>query len=174
MVSLPTAFTAAQKWASAVPTAFLRFDAETAATAMTEHVTSGPSTTAGAGNGLFARKDISAHDVIATVKGRRRSLLSCFFFVKDFSHVFTLSAGHLLVPDPDDVVQFANHHFDESGRNADLDRDPRTATITLVALRDIRRGEEIFVRYHDRHLKSQSWVGHQFPEAGTSCPSAPS
>ncbi|HVZ46148.1 MAG TPA: SET domain-containing protein-lysine N-methyltransferase [Ramlibacter sp.] len=154
------AFTVTQRIAAALPTLFFRFDAEPGAIQprVTDRTVQRRSTLPDAGNGLFCRRDIGKDEVISTVKGRKRSLFACFFFVRSFSHVFTLSPGFVLIPDRDDVVQLANHNFDDAAINAYFLREPSAACVKLVALRDLREGEEIFVKYHDRYLKSQTWA----------------
>ena len=106
-----------------------------------------PSSIEAAGNGLFTNVDINEGDDISQFTGRLISKRDANRLTGERSHyLIQLSRGRTLdVYDSDCLARFANDSMDDR-INAEI-QEGNNATCWLVALRDIKAGEEIFCSY---------------------------
>ena len=122
----------------------------------------------GGGDGLFASVDFAAGAWLGEYRGRVLSLLQATQLVdRDYlmggfglnAHVdarFAMNAPG----------RYVNDNFDKSKLNARFDKDKAAKKATLVATRDIRRGEEIYASYGESYWRARG----RCPETGRPLP----
>ena len=110
-----------------------------------------------AGDGLFASVDREAGTVLGEYRGRVLSLLQATR-LKDRDYLmggFGLNAhvdARFALTAPG---RYVNDNFDTAALNAEFHKDRETRTATLVATRDIRRGEEIYASYGESYWRAR-------------------
>ena len=116
-----------------------------------------PSLIPGGGDGLFATRDFASGEVLGEYYGRVLSLLQAHQ-LEDRDYLmggFGLNAhldAKFSVTAPG---RYVNDHFDQSRLNARFDKDKKRRRATVVAIRRIRRGEEVYVSYGETYWRAR-------------------
>ena len=115
-----------------------------------------PSSIAKASCGVFTRRCFMKGDVICGYEGDVYHIFH-YLLIKDLSHLAKIDNLHMLLPYVNDYGSKINHHFDRSQVNVYFLRNGIAKSITIVALRNINKNEELFTYYDDAHLYLQAW-----------------
>ena len=116
-----------------------------------------PSLIRGGGDGLFAAADFKAGAWLGEYRGRVLSLLQATrladrdYLMGGFGPNAHVDARFAMAA----PGRYVNDHFDKSRLNARFDKDKAKRVATLIATRDICRGEEIYASYGESYWRAR-------------------
>ena len=114
------------------------------------------------GDGLFAARNFAAGEILGEYRGRVLSLLQATR-LEDRSYLmggFGLNAHVDARFALDAPGRYVNDNFDKTMLNAEFVKDKAAKRASLVALRAIRRGEELYASYGESYWTSRGIDPH--------------